>query len=271
VSSRRPKLIATDLDGTIVPHVNPISKRTINAFNRAHELGVEIFFVTGRPTRWMGEISETFSMGSAICCNGGIIYDLRSEKVLEEFPIPQKDLFTAVDELRRVVPSVTFALETHDRFHREKAYVPKWDIGQDNVGVQSIEDLFDKKILKLLARVDESLMSADELLAIAQPLLKGVLTVTHSAGSASLLEMSAVGISKGETLAMMAARMGIDAKDCVSFGDNPNDFSMFEWCARSYAMEDGHPDGRKYAKFVAPPCDDDGVAQIIEELLDLPA
>ena len=271
MSSRRPKLIATDLDGTIVPHVNPISKRTIDAFNRAHDLGVEIFFVTGRPPRWMGEITETFSMGSAICCNGGIIYDLRAEKVLEKFQIPEKDLVTAVNELRRVVPSVTFAVETEDRFHREKAYVPKWDIGQDDVGVQSIEDIFNKEILKILARVDESLMTADELLAIAQPLLDGVLTVTHSAGSASLLEMSAVGISKGETLAKMAARIGIDAKDCVSFGDNPNDFSMFEWCARSYAMEDGHPDGRKYAKFVAPPCDEDGVAQIIEELLDLPA
>ncbi len=271
MSSRRPKLIATDLDGTIVPHVNPISKRTIAAFDRAHDLGVEIFFVTGRPPRWMGEITETFSMGSAICCNGGIIYDLRNEKVLEKFPIPEKDLVNAVNELRRVVPTVTFAVETEDRFHREKAYVPKWDIGQDNIGVQSIEDIFDKEILKILARVDESLMSADELLAIAQPLLDGVLTVTHSAGSASLLEMSAVGISKGETLAKMAARMGIDAKDSVSFGDNPNDFSMFEWCARSYAMEDGHPEGRKYAKFVAPPCDEDGVAQIIEELLDLPA
>ena len=271
MSSRRPKLIATDLDGTIVPHVNPISKRTIAAFDRAHDLGVEIFFVTGRPPRWMGEITETFSMGSAICCNGGIIYDLRNEKVLEKFPIPENDLVNAVNELRRVVPTVTFAVETEDRFHREKAYVPKWDIGQDNIGVQSIEDIFDKEILKILARVDESLMSADELLAIAQPLLDGVLTVTHSAGSASLLEMSAVGISKGETLAKMAARMGIDAKDSVSFGDNPNDFSMFEWCARSYAMEDGHPEGRKYAKFVAPPCDEDGVAQIIEELLDLPA
>lgn len=271
MSNRRPKLIATDLDGTIVPHDGPISARTISVFNRAHELGIEIFFVTGRPPRWMGEITEAFSMGSAICCNGGIIYDLRAEKVLEEFPIPKSNLITAVDELRRVVPSTTFAIETKDRFHREKAYEPKWDIGQDNTGVDSIEDTFDKPILKLLARVEESLMSADEFLSIAEPLLGGVLTVTHSAESASLLEMSAVGVSKGETLEKMAARIGIGAQDCVSFGDNPNDFSMLKWCARSYAMETGHPDGAKHAKFSAPPCDEDGVAQIIEQLLELPA
>lgn len=269
--TRRPKLIATDLDGTIVPHDGPITERTVAAFNRAHELGVEIFFVTGRPPRWMPEISQTFDIGHAICCNGGLTYDLRTEKVLEEFPISAKDLRESVARLRVAIPEVSFAIETFDRFHREKAYIPKWDVGQDNVGVDNIEDTFDKRILKLLARVDDDVMSADEMLALAQPLLDGVMTVTHSAESASLLELSAIGVSKGETLAKMAARIGITAQDCVSFGDNPNDFSMLQWCARSYAMEDGHPDGAKNAKFVAPPCGEDGVAQIIEQLLDLPA
>jgi hydroxymethylpyrimidine pyrophosphatase-like HAD family hydrolase len=49
VSDRRPKLIATDLDGTIVPHNEGISHRTIAAFTKARDLGVEVFFVTGRP------------------------------------------------------------------------------------------------------------------------------------------------------------------------------------------------------------------------------
>jgi hydroxymethylpyrimidine pyrophosphatase-like HAD family hydrolase len=46
---------------------------------------------------------------------------------------------------------------------------------------------------------------------------------------------------------------------------------MLEWCSRSYAMSDGHPDAVKYAKGIAGPCEDDGVAIIIEELLELPA
>ena len=53
ISGKRPKLIATDLDGTIVPHMGPISDRTIAAFVKAHELGIEIFYITGRPPRWM--------------------------------------------------------------------------------------------------------------------------------------------------------------------------------------------------------------------------
>jgi hydroxymethylpyrimidine pyrophosphatase-like HAD family hydrolase len=69
----------------------------------------------------------------------------------------------------------------------------------------------------------------------------------------------------------MAERLGLTAADCVTFGDNPNDFSMLEWAGRSYAMSSGHPDGAKYAKSIAGPCEEDGVAIAIEALLDLPS
>jgi hydroxymethylpyrimidine pyrophosphatase-like HAD family hydrolase len=106
---------------------------------------------------------------------------------------------------------------------------------------------------------------------VAHRELSDLVTVTHSTSRDSLIEISALNISKGTTLAMMAKRLGLTAEDCVSFGDNPNDFSMLEWAARSYAMSDGHPDAPTFAKGVAEPCTDDGVAKIIEELLDLPA
>jgi hydroxymethylpyrimidine pyrophosphatase-like HAD family hydrolase len=108
------------------------------------------------------------------------------------------------------------------------------------------------------------------MLAIATKELAGLVTVTHSNPHDSLLEISAIGVSKGATLSKMAERLGINAEDCVSFGDNPNDISMLEWCGRSYAMADGHPDAHKAAKSIAEPHTDDGVAMIIEELLKLP-
>ena len=69
----------------------------------------------------------------------------------------------------------------------------------------------------------------------------------------------------------MAARLGIEAKDVVAFGDNPNDFSMLKWAGRSYAMADGHPEGKNHATAIALPLLQDGVATVIEELLRLPA
>lgn len=267
----RPKLIASDLDGTIVAHYGDISQRTIDAFLKAHDLGIKIFFVTGRPPRWMPEIQAAFGMGTAICANGAMLYDMETDKVIEEWLLSIDAQLESVKRLRSLIPQISFAVENHRYFHREKAYVPHWDVGLDNVGVDHIEPKITEPALKLLARCSEQELSGDEMLAIALPALEGLVTVTHSNSNDSLLEISALGVSKGATLARLATRLGIDAKDCVAFGDNPNDFSMLEWAGRSYAMANGHPDGIKYAKSIAPDIAEDGVAQIIEELLQLPA
>ena len=271
VSGLRPKLIATDLDGTIVSHDGAISARTVKAFTKARDLGVEVFFVTGRPPRWMPEIREAFGFGSAICGNGAMLYDLMGDKVLEEWLIETPEQFETVTRLRRSIPEVSFAVESHNYFHREKAYIPRWDVGLDNIGVHTIEEIIKAPALKMLARCSQQNLSSDEMLAIASKELEGLVTVTHSNPHDSLLEISALGVSKGATLARMAERLGITADECVTFGDNPNDFSMLAWAGRSYAMASGHPDGAKYAKSVAAPCEEDGVAIAIEALLDLPA
>ena len=267
---RRPKLIASDLDGTIVAHYGNVTQRTIDAFRKAHSMGVEIFFVTGRPPRWMPEIKEAFGIGGAICGNGAMLYDLHNDKVLEEWLIPVDTQLEAVKRLRNAIPEISFAVESHNYFHREKIYIPRWDVGLDNVGVEKIEEVITSPALKVLARCSQQEHTSDEMLAIAKVELDGLATVTHSNPNDSLLEISALGVSKGMTLAKIAARLGIDASDCVSFGDNPNDFSMLEWCGRSFAMVDGHPEGPKHAKGIAGPCEEDGVAIIIEQLLELP-
>jgi Cof subfamily protein (haloacid dehalogenase superfamily) len=270
-SERRPKLIATDLDGTVVAHYGDITQRTIDAFRKAHSMGIEIFFVTGRPPRWMPEIKDAFGIGNAICGNGAMLYDLHNDNVLEQWLIEEEVQLEAVKRLRKAIPEISFAIESHSYFHREKIYIPRWDVGLDNIGVHQIEEVITSPALKVLARCSQQELTSDEMLAIAKVELDGLATVTHSNPHDSLLEISALGVSKGMTLAKMAARLGIDAADCVSFGDNPNDFSMLEWCGRSYAMADGHPDGPKYAKGVAAPCEEDGVAIVIEQLLELPA
>jgi Cof subfamily protein (haloacid dehalogenase superfamily) len=269
-SQYRPKLIATDLDGTIVPHDGQISARTIETFKRAYSMGIEIFFVTGRPPRWMPEIRDAFGLGKAICGNGAMLYDLLGDKVLEEWLIDVPVQLETVKKLREAIPQVSFAVESHSYFHREKAYIPRWDVGLDNIGVATIEEVVKAPALKLLARCSQQNLSSDEMLEIATRELDGLVTVTHSNPLDSLLEISALGVSKGATLARMAERLGISAEDCVTFGDNPNDFSMLAWSGRSYAMSSGHPDGAKYAKSMAGACEEDGVAIAIEALLDLP-
>jgi Cof subfamily protein (haloacid dehalogenase superfamily) len=270
VTGKRPKLIATDLDGTIVAHYGFISDRTKIAFAAAHAAGIHIYFITGRPIRWMKEIKENFNFGLGVCGNGALLYDFINEKVLEEWSFSVEAQLETVKRLRQVIPPVSFATEIGEDFLREKKYVPRWDIGEDNVGVDLIEEVITAPALKMLARCSDGEFSSDEMLALASKALEGIATVTHSNSTDSLLEISAVGVSKGATLSRVAGRLGLTADDCVTFGDNPNDFSMLSWASRSWAMADGHPDLMKYAKFQTDPHQEDGVAKVIEQLLQLP-
>jgi hypothetical protein len=270
VTGKRPKLIATDLDGTIVAHYGFISDRTKIAFAAAHAAGIHIYFITGRPIRWMKEIKENFNFGLGVCGNGALLYDFINEKVLEEWSFSIEAQLETVKRLRQVIPPVSFATEIGENFLREKKYVPRWDIGEDNVGVDLIEEVITAPALKMLARCSDGEFSSDEMLALASKALEGIATVTHSNSTDSLLEISAVGVSKGATLSRVAGRLGLTADDCVTFGDNPNDFSMLSWASRSWAMADGHPDLMKYAKFQTDPHQEDGVAKVIEQLLQLP-
>ena len=270
VTGKRPKLIATDLDGTIVAHYGFISDRTKIAFAAAHAAGIHIYFITGRPIRWMKEIKDNFNFGLGVCGNGALLYDFINEKVLEEWSFSVEAQLETVKRLRQVIPPVSFATEIGEDFLREKKYVPRWDIGEDNVSVDLIEEVITAPALKMLARCSDGEFSSDEMLALASKALEGIATVTHSNSTDSLLEISAVGVSKGATLSRVAGRLGLTADDCVTFGDNPNDFSMLSWASRSWAMADGHPDLMKYAKFQTDPHQEDGVAKVIEQLLQLP-
>mgnify|MGYP003334403292 FL=1 len=271
ITGRRPKIIASDLDGTIVADYGYISDRTKAAFAAAHNKGIHIYFATGRPIRWMKEIKENFAFGLGICGNGAMIYDFINEKILEQWLISIDHQFEIVKRLRQEIPTVSFAVEIDEHFHREKSYIPRWDTGQDDEGESTIELVMKKPTLKIMARCSSGELTSDEMLVHANKVLSDIATVTHSNAHESLLEISALGISKGSTLAKVSQRLGITAEDVVTFGDNPNDFSMLQWAGRSWTLADGHPDAPKYAKFVTEPHQDDGVAKIIEQLIELPA
>ena len=93
--------------------------------------------------------------------------------------------------------------------------------------------------------------------------------MTHSDVNDSLLELSALGVTKGTTLARLAAPWGIAQDEVVAFGDMPNDVEMLRWAGCGYAVGDAHPLVLEVADQRAPSIDEDGVAQVLERLLAL--
>ena len=94
------RLVATDLDGTLVRSDGTISDRTVAAVQAAERAGLAVVFVTGRPPRWMTEVARrTGHTGIAICANGALVYDLHTGRVVEEHTM---SVAVAQDLVRRL-------------------------------------------------------------------------------------------------------------------------------------------------------------------------
>jgi Cof subfamily protein (haloacid dehalogenase superfamily) len=261
------RLVATDLDGTVVRPDGTISARTRAALEACLSAGVHVVYVTGRPPRWMAEVvAQTGHRGTAICGNGALVYDLDAERVLQARTLGAADVLACVDRLRSRMPSATFAVETLVGFRCEPDYRTRYDTGMEQA-VGPMADLVadDPGVVKLLCRDETS--TGDAMLALARSAVDGLASATHSDPHDCLVELSLVGVSKAATLADLAASRGVDRADVVAFGDMPNDVEMLAWAGRGYAMTGGHPDAVAAAGRTAPSCLDDGVAQVLEHLL----
>ena len=261
-----PRLIATDLDGTLLRADGSVSPRTRAALADAQARGIQIVVCTARPVRWMRGLAEAGGIaGTAVCANGAVLWDLAAEALVGSFPIACETAYEVVSRLRPLVPRGAWAIETVDHFGHEPGYRVRWPV-PDDATVDAIEALLVTPPVKLLLRPDQPCGAA----AVAERARLEVaefVEVTYSDASATLLEMSAAGVSKGSGLAALCAARGIDPAETIAFGDMPNDLSMLTWAGRSFAMANGHPDVIAAADEVAPPNDEDGVATILERLL----
>ena len=264
MTASSPRLVATDLDGTIVRSDGTISPRTIAALSRAEAAGVQVVLVTGRPPRFMGSVTAAFGgQETAICSNGALIYDMRTDSVVSAHLIAPPELAEAAGRLRAAIPGIGLAVEAARELTGDARYEPGgWDGGGSIRRVTDAE-LFGQPAAKLLGRHPR--LTADEMLALATPALAGIVNVSHSNGS-RLIEISAAGVSKGVALAEVAARQGIAPGAVVAFGDMPNDLSMLAWAGTSYAVANAHPDVLAAVDQVIASNDEDGVAQVIDRL-----
>ncbi|WP_328904805.1 Cof-type HAD-IIB family hydrolase [Streptomyces sp. NBC_00234] len=265
------RLIATDLDGTLLRDDKTLSDRTVAALAAAEEAGIEVFFVTGRPARWMDVVRDhVHGHGMAICANGATVVDLHAEgKPLMVRPLERDAALAAVRTLREAAPGTSFAVEFTTGIHYEPAYPPfHLDPGAT---VAVAEKLLQEEspgagapVLKVLAHHAE--LAPDDFLALARAAAGDLASFTRSSPTA-LLEISGRDVSKASTLALCCAERGIDAAEVVSFGDMPNDVEMLSWAGASYAMGNAHPDAVAAASGTTLTNNEDGVAVVIERIL----
>lgn len=280
--SRDIGLVASDLDGTLLrppnrPRVDPgrdraamraavdlgsITDRTRSVLDRLRADGIEVVAVTGRPPRWVHAID--LGPGLAICSNGALVVDLQTEEVLVERALAPDLAAECVRRLRALHPDGMFAVEFADGVAMEEAWadaIPR-DLHGERIG--PAEDLVGEPAAKVLMRVPGT--EGDSFIDAATEAVGDIAVVTAS-GGLQLVEVSAPGVDKATTLALLCDERGIPPERVVAFGDARNDLSMLAWAGTGVAMADAHPTVIAAADHVTGTNADDGVAAWLEQNL----
>lgn len=262
----RPRLIATDLDGTFLRSDGTISERTARVWAALPHHGVETVLVTARPPRWLHDLSHVVGAhGIAICGNGAFVYAVEQRRVIETHCFDATLLAAVIADLRTAIPQVMLATETatgpvfEDRWpdpHRES-------IGR-RVGASDVGGLLAEPVGKLLALAPG--LGTQRFLAIVEEVVAERGQLAYS-GAFGLAEINPAGVSKAVALERWSAERRIPAEVVWAFGDMPNDLPMIAWAGRGIAVANAHPEVLEAADAVAPSNDEDGVAVTVEPLL----
>ena len=262
--SRKPRVVASDLDGTLLHGDGKVSAYTVDVVRRVQDAGCTFVVVTARPPRWVHDLVDVIGdHGIAICSNGAFVYDVPNRQIMAERTIGRDVVLELVDDLRAAVPSIRFAMESSAGFASESDYSHAHD-PPDGAPVGAVSDLLDQLPGKLMARAPE-LDEAKFLDLVGR--VVGERAMVAFSGVGGLAEISAAGVTKAAVLADWCAERDVSADDVWAFGDMPNDLPMLTWAGRSFAVANAHRSVAVAATDRCPANDEDGVARTLDELL----
>jgi Cof subfamily protein (haloacid dehalogenase superfamily) len=262
----RPRLIASDLDGTFLSPDGTVSEVNAAAVEHAASLGVPFVFATGRPSRWLAcldEVSQAHPL--VIVSNGAGVFDLATHELTQVRAIAPDLVVDLTDRIRSALPGIAFGLEFPSGFAREPA------IPEDPDGVFSamgeVPDLVVAgDVMKILVFTYD--LGSEELSHHVRRLAEDTVEVTYSAKSDyGFVEVMAAGVSKASSLEGLCRSFGIERADVAAFGDMPNDIELLDWAGLPYRMEQCDPILQERGYGIAGSNAASGVGRTVLELL----
>ncbi|MGX1162881.1 hydroxymethylpyrimidine pyrophosphatase-like HAD family hydrolase [Pseudarthrobacter sp. SLBN-100] len=176
------RLVASDIDGTILGHDGKISGRTVRAFHACRDAGVELVFVTGRPPRWLHPLQDQLGhAGTVICSNGAVVWDLETEQLVSARTLAIESVLEVRRIIKQLRPAALFAAETLTGFHLEPGFIENEssELLSEFTPAPLAETLAtDDSVVKFLAIVREG--TPDDFLAEVRPAVGHLAAVTHS-------------------------------------------------------------------------------------------
>jgi Cof subfamily protein (haloacid dehalogenase superfamily) len=259
-----PRLVATDVDGTLLDPDERVPPRVVAVVERLVAGGVGFVLVTGRPPRWIPPVVAQLDVASlAVCANGSVLYDAAEDRVLWANTLAPDVLARLAAAATETLPGCRLAVERVDLgapFVAEPGYRHAWVDGDDEIAADR-SVLLDQPAVKLLIRGPR--LSSDAMVAALTPVIghEADLTFSYPRG---LVEVSPPGVTKATGLAEVARRHGVAAADVVAFGDMPNDLEMLRWAGHGVAMCNAHAALLEVADEVTASNAEDGLALVLE-------
>ncbi|WNI23626.1 HAD family hydrolase [Streptomyces sp. ITFR-16] len=260
------KLVATDLDGTLLRDDDTVSARTREALAAATEAGAAHIIVTGRAVPWTRHILDDLGYeGLAVCGQGAQVYHAGEHKLLTSLTLDRQLAGLALSKVEAEVGPLALAA-SRDGLEGDVLIGPGYRVQEGRLPAVHIKDpaeLWAAPLNKVYIQHPEL---DDDALAKAARAAVGNLVDVVMAGE-GVVEILPLGLSKATGLSLAARRLGVKAADTIAFGDMPNDIPMFAWARHGVAMANAHENLKAVAQEITASNEDDGIAVVLEQLL----
>ena len=268
-----PKLVASDVDGTIITSQERILPQVRDVIVRAVQAGTEVALATGRPHRWIFPVLDQLPIRPVcVTANGAVVYDSAKDQVIASHTLAPDTMTEVLDLAKEAfhgVGGVAVACERVGRsaFDPEEEmfvvapdFLNTWE--EQGFGVLPEYEVISEPAVKMLLRHEG--LSAPEMFDILAPFLDpDVAHVTFSMNE-GLLEVAAPGVTKALGVSTLATMHGIDQSEVIAFGDMPNDIEMLAWAGIGVAMGNARDSVKDVADFVTGTNNEGGIAQVLE-------
>lgn len=266
VSSNVKRLVALDVDGTLVDHEGQMSSAVQQAAQAVVDAGHEVMVATGRSLNATLPIVQKIGMrrGYCVCSNGGVTLRVDTDlpdgyKVLNRVTFNPRP---ALEALRTRLPVAKYALEDDQGYFlsTERFQDSSFGIEAKAVDFNTLLDAIAVRVVVSSAETEPN----DFARAIQTVGLHGV---TYSVGWTSWLDIAAAGVTKASALEDLRQELRVDPSLTVAIGDGRNDIEMISWAARGIAMGQAPQEVAEVASEVAASVYDDGAASVLRSLL----
>jgi Cof subfamily protein (haloacid dehalogenase superfamily) len=262
------KLVAFDIDGTLVNSKKEVTPATREALYKLHDAGIHVVISSGRP--YKGVLLNADLIGREIvpyvsCFNGGLVKEVATDRTIYSHTLTNEDIQywakLAIDNDLDVHAhsdeNVLIYDEPRDQYVDVEARL--------NEMPTEYADFFDGALIAPKIMITAEPTKLDAFIETLDPAVYDKYSIVKS--EPFFLEIMPQGVSKGEALAHLAESLGIEQSETMSFGDQANDLTMIEWAGCGVAMGNAIDDLKNVAQYVTASNDDEGIAKALEALV----